>query len=115
MDEYCWNTLTTHTHPSPYRAQVLVLHFLELGISVAGTQLHISQHHLEHSVVDGLGEVHVQLVHSGLQREPKTHTVMKTIMSRCHCHLPVWICEKGKQQGRYKSNVLETHAVYLIF
>lgn len=54
-----------------YRAKVLVLHFLELGIGVAGAQLYISQHHLEDSVVDGLGEVHVQLIHGRLRRKKK--------------------------------------------
>lgn len=54
-----------------YRAKILVLHLLELSISVAGAQFHISQNHLEYSVVDGLGEVHVQLVHSSLQTKPK--------------------------------------------
>lgn len=53
-----------------YRAKILVLHLLELSISVAGAQFHISQNHLEYSVVDGLGEVHVQLVHSSLQTKP---------------------------------------------
>lgn len=110
MGEYWWNRTTIHTHQrthsSPYRAQVFVLHLLELGIGVAGTQLHISQHHLEHCVVDGLGEVHVQLVHSSLQREKRTkHTVTKTIRSGCHRHMPVWVC---KQQGNCKSNFLET-------
>lgn len=88
-----------HTHSSPHRAQVLVLHLLELGISVAGTQLHISQHHLEHRVVDGLGEVHVQLVHGSLQREERAkHTVMKIMMSGSHRHLSVWICEKANSR-----------------
>lgn len=52
-----------------YRAQILILHLLEFGVCVASTQLHISQHHLEHSVVNGLGKVHVKLVHSRLKRE----------------------------------------------
>lgn len=69
----------THTHTSPYRAQVLVLHLLKLGVGVAGTELHVPQHHLEHGVVDGLGEVHVQLVHGGLQRESQ-HAVMMAAM-----------------------------------
>lgn len=56
--------------PSPHRAQVFVLHLLELCVSVPRTQLHISQHHLENSVVYGLGEVHVQLIHCSLQRKP---------------------------------------------
>lgn len=42
-----------------YRAQVFVLHLLEFGVSIAGTQLNVPQHHLEHRVMDGLGEVHV--------------------------------------------------------
>jgi len=49
-----------------YRAEVLVLHLLELGVGVPGTQLHVAQHHLEHRVVNGLREVHVQLVHGCL-------------------------------------------------
>lgn len=53
-----------------YRAKILVLHLLELSISVASAQFHISQNHLEYGVVDGLGEVHVQLVHSSLQTKP---------------------------------------------
>lgn len=61
-----------NTRLSPYRAQVLVLHLLELGISIASTQLNISQHHLEHCVVDGLCEVHMQLVHGSLQGETST-------------------------------------------
>lgn len=52
-----------------YRAQILVLHLLEFCVSVASTQLHISQHHLEHSVVNSLGEVHVELIHRRLKRE----------------------------------------------
>lgn len=52
-----------------YRAKVLVLHLLELGVGVAGAQLYISQHHLEDSVVDGLSEVHVQLIHGRLGRK----------------------------------------------
>lgn len=52
-----------------YRAQILVLHLLEFGVSVASTQLHISQNHLEHSVVNSLGEVHVKLIHRCLKRE----------------------------------------------
>lgn len=42
-----------------YRAEILVLHLLELSISIASAQLHVSQNHLEDGVVDGLGEVHV--------------------------------------------------------
>lgn len=53
-----------------YRAEILVLHLLELSISIACAQLHVSQNNLEDGVVDGLGEVHVQLVHSSLQRNP---------------------------------------------
>lgn len=51
-----------------YRAEVSVLHLLELGVGVASAQLHVAQHHLEDGVVDGLGEVHVELVHRRLQR-----------------------------------------------
>lgn len=61
---------TGRTTRASYRAKILVLHLLELSISVAGAQFHVSQNHLEDSVVDGLGEVHVQLVHSSLQTKP---------------------------------------------
>lgn len=62
-----------------YRAKVLVLHFLELGVGVSGAQLYISQHHLEDSVVDGLGEVHVQLIHSRLGRKRKNRNEKVTL------------------------------------
>ncbi len=54
-----------------YRAKVLVLHLLKLGVGVACAQLYVSQHHLEDSVVDGLSEVHVQLIHGRLGRKRK--------------------------------------------
>lgn len=59
-----------------YRAKVLVLHLLELGVGVAGAQLYVSQHHLEDSVVDGLSEVHVQLIHGRLGRKKKNRVMM---------------------------------------
>lgn len=51
-----------------YRAKIPVLHLLKLGVGIASAQLHVSQNHLEDSVVDGLREVHVQLVHGSLGR-----------------------------------------------
>lgn len=57
----------TCTRSTSHRAKILVLHLLELGVGVAGAQFHVPQNHLEHGVVDGLGEVHVQLVHRRLQ------------------------------------------------
>lgn len=63
--------ITGANENTSYRAEILVLHLLELSISIAGAQLHVSQNHLEDGVVDGLGEVHVELIHSSLQRSPK--------------------------------------------
>lgn len=72
-----WNT-------PPYRTKILVLHLLELGIGIAGAQFHVPQNHLEHGVVDGLGEVHVQLVHSSLRRQPKSQKPFRgTKLCRC--------------------------------
>lgn len=51
-----------------YRTEILILHLLELSVSIASTQLHIAQDNLEHGVVNGLSEVHVKLIHSSLER-----------------------------------------------
>lgn len=67
LSHYYTNILQTQS--CPYRAQVLILHLLELGVRVASTQLNIPQDDLEHCVVDSLGEVHVQLIHSSLKRQ----------------------------------------------
>lgn len=71
-----------------YRAQILILHLLELGVSVASAQLHISQNHLEHGVVNGLREMHVKLIHRRLRRKERDRKRMSRTL--CHEPSPAW-------------------------
>lgn len=59
----------TNNETNAYRTEIFILQLLEFRVCVFSTQLHIAKHDLKHSVVNGLSEVHMELIHCSLGKE----------------------------------------------